>query len=157
MICHFSNMYVHFIFCQLNFHCTFSISYKILTNYVYYYFILIMIILALRASFLFRAALNKCLKVHICLYLFLIFMLNNKFMNIFRVRMFHCMLNCILWYTSCATLLKCFIVCQIVYCGIPPVLLCSTVSFNTPDLLYTVVYLLCYFAQLFHLIPQIYQ
>ena len=36
-ICHFSTILVHFVFCFV-FHCTFSISYKILKYYVYYYY-----------------------------------------------------------------------------------------------------------------------
>ena len=39
----------------IEFHFTFSVSYKILTNYVYYYCILIIIVQAVRTSFYLRA------------------------------------------------------------------------------------------------------
>ena len=44
-----------FCFLLIKFHCTFSMFYKILTNYVYYYCMLIMIVLAVGTSFFFRS------------------------------------------------------------------------------------------------------
>ena len=41
MICLFSIVYVHFVFLLVVFHFTFSLSYKILQYFVYYYYILI--------------------------------------------------------------------------------------------------------------------
>ena len=41
MIFHYSIVQVHFIFLLIEFHCTFSINYKILPYYVYYYCIFI--------------------------------------------------------------------------------------------------------------------
>ena len=35
MICHFSIIQVHFVFLLIEFHCTFSISFKIIRSYVY--------------------------------------------------------------------------------------------------------------------------
>ena len=40
MIFHFSIVQVHFVFLLIEFHYAFSISYKILPYYVYYYLLL---------------------------------------------------------------------------------------------------------------------
>ena len=37
MICHFSIIQVHLVFLLIEFHCIFSISNKLLPDYVYYY------------------------------------------------------------------------------------------------------------------------
>ena len=54
MVCHFSIVQVHFVL-LIEFNCTFSIYYKILTNYVYYYCILIRLVWAVGTAFFFRA------------------------------------------------------------------------------------------------------
>ena len=41
MICHFFEYISPFCFLSIEFHCTFSISYKILPYFVYYYCILV--------------------------------------------------------------------------------------------------------------------
>ena len=39
MICNFSIILVHFVFLLIEFHCTFSISFKILQYFIYYNYI----------------------------------------------------------------------------------------------------------------------
>ena len=70
MICHFSIIRDHFVFCKLNFVLFFFISCKMIPHYVYYYCILIRIVSAVVTSFFFRACFTSFHYTHASLLTF---------------------------------------------------------------------------------------
>ena len=67
MIFNFSVVQVHFVFLLIEFHCTFSMSYKILQYFVYYYCIFKASLLAVfvcLSYYIFAASMSKCLGKH---------------------------------------------------------------------------------------------